>query len=137
MRPRIAHIALGSNLGDRAAWLDFAIGKLRAIDGLEVLAVTDAEATAPLGGLDQPDYLNAMVRVAFRGPTGELLAACHRIEEAAGRERADHWGSRTLDLDLVVAEDELCDRPELTLPHPGLRDRGFWARQLAELERHG
>jgi 2-amino-4-hydroxy-6-hydroxymethyldihydropteridine diphosphokinase len=135
--PRTAFIALGSNLGDREAWLALARRELEAIEGLRVVAVTPVEETAPLGGLSQPAYLNAMVRATFTGATTALLEACHAIEAMAGRERHDHWGSRTLDLDLVVVENELCDRPDLTLPHPGLRDRGFWVRQLAELERHG
>ncbi len=137
MTPRTAYIALGSNLGDRDAWLARAVRGLEAIEGLQVLAVTAAEETAPLGGLSQPTYLNAMVRATFTGDTAVLLDACHAIEASAGRDRHEHWGSRTLDLDLVVVAGELCDRPDLTLPHPGLRDRGFWARQLAELERHG
>lgn len=132
--PRRAWIALGSNLGDRSAQLAGAISQLGSLDGMAELIATEPVETAPLGGLDQPTYLNAMVRGEWSGTPEELLASCHRIESAAGRDREVHWGSRTLDLDLVRFDGALCDLPGLVLPHPGLRDREFWAEQLAELE---
>jgi 2-amino-4-hydroxy-6-hydroxymethyldihydropteridine diphosphokinase len=133
-RVRRGWIALGSNLGDRDQWLMHGLDALAAVPGLHIAARTGPQETAPLGGLDQPSYRNAMVRVEWAGTAAALLAACHAIEEGAGRDRRGHWGSRTLDLDLVRFDGELCDRPDLTLPHPGLRDRAFWAEQLAELE---
>jgi 2-amino-4-hydroxy-6-hydroxymethyldihydropteridine diphosphokinase len=90
--------------------------------------------TLPLGGLSQPPYRNMMLQVEWPGPPGALLAICQEIERTAGREREVHWGSRTLDIDLVRFDGVLRDGAELTLPHPGLRDRAFWASQLAELE---
>lgn len=130
-------IALGSNLGDRAGWLAMARRRLASLQGLRILAATEPVETAPLGGLDQPCYLNAMVLAAWDGEAAALLAACQQIEADAGRRRATRWDSRELDLDLVRCGAMLCDRPDLTLPHPGLRDREFWAQQVAELERHG
>ncbi|MGH7582471.1 MAG: 2-amino-4-hydroxy-6-hydroxymethyldihydropteridine diphosphokinase, partial [Gemmatimonadales bacterium] len=65
-----------------------------------------------------------------------VMAVLHDIERAAGRDRAERWSSRTLDLDLVRYDDLICDLPTLTLPHPGLRDREFWAREIALLEAH-
>lgn len=135
MAPR-AYIALGSNLGDRARTLATALERLGALQDGTLIAATAPLETAPLGGLDQPAYLNAMAAVAWRGEPDALLAACQRIEDAAGRQRRGHWASRELDLDLVRFGSTLCDRPGLVLPHPGLRDRTFWARQLAELESH-
>lgn len=132
--PRRAWIAIGSNLGDRGGLVAGAVSQLRSLDGMTALVATEPMETAPLGGLDQPVYLNAMVRGEWAGTPEELLASCHRIESAAGRDRSEHWGSRTLDLDLVRFDGALCDRPGLTLPHPGLRDRPFWAAQLATLE---
>ena len=129
-----AWIALGSNLGDRDAWLAGGVTALQAVDGLRVEATTAAMETAPLGGLAQPPYRNMMVRVDWLGTPQALLAVCHGIEDAAGRDREVHWGSRTLDLDLVRFDGALCDGADLTLPHPGLRDRPFWMTQLAELE---
>lgn len=131
-----AFVALGSNLGDRAAWLRHGHDALAALDNAEIVAMTTPEETAPLGGLEQPTYLNAMLRIRWRGGAAALLAACHQVERSAGRDRRAHWQSRTLDLDLVRFGTELCDRPDLRLPHPGLRDREFWSRQLATLEHH-
>lgn len=134
IRPRTAFVALGSNLGDRAAHLAQAVAELGAVPGIQVERATAAEETVPLGGLEQPGYLNAMVRIRTTLSPEALLAACHAIERGAGRERPAPWASRTLDLDLVAMEGVLCDRPDLTVPHPGLRDRAFWARELAELD---
>ncbi len=132
-----AYVALGSNLGDRSGYLARARDRLGALEGVELLDVTPAEETPPLGGLAQPPYLNQMARLRTTLPALALLAACHEIERSAGRERRERWASRTLDLDLVRYGDLSCDTPALTLPHPGLRDRTFWMRELALLEDHG
>ncbi|HEY3935244.1 MAG TPA: 2-amino-4-hydroxy-6-hydroxymethyldihydropteridine diphosphokinase [Gemmatimonadales bacterium] len=131
-----AFVALGSNLGDRRTYLAIAREELAALPGTRVVATTTIEETAPLAGLEQPAYFNQMVSLETRLPANDLLAECHRIERGAGRERGERWTSRTLDLDLVRYGGLLCDLPALTIPHPGLRDRGFWAREIAELEAH-
>lgn len=137
MSPVRAYIALGGNLGDRQAHLAFGRSRLAALPGTRVLGGSAIEETAPLNGLDQPDYLNQMVALDTDLAPRELLEACHRIEADAGRVRAERWASRTLDLDLVAYDDVAVVEPELTLPHPGLRDREFWQRELAELRRMG
>ncbi len=132
-----AYIALGSNLGDRAA--NLAIG-CRFLAGVRELAIAGATAvleTQPLGGIVQPPYLNQMLAVDTTLTPNALLATCQAAERSAGRERDTRWCSRTLDLDLVRYGDLMCDLPDLILPHPGLRDRSFWATELAELESHG
>ncbi len=134
MTDTVAYLALGSNLGDRHEHLARARRELAALPGARLTAVTDPVETAPLGGLSQPHYLNAMARLRWPGTAAELLAACHAIEQAAGRERRTRWAARTLDIDLVRFGSLLCDLPELVVPHPGLRDRTFWAEQLARLE---
>jgi 2-amino-4-hydroxy-6-hydroxymethyldihydropteridine diphosphokinase len=131
-----AWIAIGSNLGDRSGYLAAARRSLVATPGVHQVIAGMAEETAPLGGLEQPMYLNQMLLLETSLDPRALLDRCHAIEREAGRERAAKWGSRTLDLDLVRHGDTLCDRPDLTLPHPGLRDRTFWAREIAELETH-
>ncbi len=136
-RARRAWIALGSNLGDRHKAIADASTRLAALPGLRVVAETSPIETAPLGGKAQPDYLNAMMLVDWRGSTMELLTACQEIEHAGGRKREGHWASRVIDLDLVCVAGELCDLPGLTLPHPGLRDRSFWATSIAELDTNG
>jgi 2-amino-4-hydroxy-6-hydroxymethyldihydropteridine diphosphokinase len=129
-----AWIALGSNLGNRDDWLTRGVTSLAAVATLQITARAGPIDTLPLGGLSQPPYRNMMLQVEWSGTPGALLAECQEIERMAGRERDVHWGSRTLDIDLVRFDGVLCDGAELTLPHPGLRDRAFWASQLAELE---
>ncbi len=124
---------MGSNLGDREGFLALARRRLGELPGTELLAASRIEETAPLGGRSQPSYLNQMVAVRTGLSPRELLAACQGIEREAGRERREQWASRTLDLDLVRYDDVVVDDPDFILPHPGLRDRDFWQRELAEL----
>ena len=132
-----AWIAAGSNLGDRHANLAAARAELAGTQGILLIAATDPENTSPLGGLDQPMYLNQMLMIETAIGPSALLDVCQAIERAAGRDRVSRWCSRTLDLDVVRYDDLLCDLPDLSLPHPGLRDRLFWAREIAHLETHG
>jgi 2-amino-4-hydroxy-6-hydroxymethyldihydropteridine diphosphokinase len=131
-----AVIALGGNLGDRQEHLRAARAAIAALPGTRLLAATRVEETAPLGGRDQPPYLNQMLLVETRLAPGELLHALQAIEAANGRERAGHWSSRTLDLDIVRYGDVTLATADLTLPHPGVATRDFWQRELAELAPH-
>ncbi|MES2305946.1 MAG: 2-amino-4-hydroxy-6-hydroxymethyldihydropteridine diphosphokinase [Gemmatimonadota bacterium] len=132
-----ACVALGSNLGDRAAALALACVRLAQLPGTTLVAASEVEETTPLGGLPQPSYLNQMVLLDTTCSAAAVLEGCHAIEREAGRTRDTPWCSRTLDLDLVYFGDLSCDLPDLVLPHPGLRDRNFWARQIAVVEAHG
>jgi dihydroneopterin aldolase / 2-amino-4-hydroxy-6-hydroxymethyldihydropteridine diphosphokinase len=124
-------LALGANLGNRAETLRAAVRELDATPGLRVRAVSAPVETDPVGGPDQPDYLNAVVVARTTLPPAELLAACHRVEADHGRERVVRWGARTLDVDLVAygepetAGEVRSDAPELTLPHPRAHERAF------------
>ena len=129
----IAYIALGSNLGDRRAYLERARDAIAAIPECRVVAASAVEETAPLGGLAQPPYLNQMVAVETTLTPADLLARLQRIENDAGRLRSARWESRTLDLDIVLFDDRVVDSGDLVIPHPGLADRVFWQRELAEL----
>ena len=129
----IAYIALGSNLGDRHAYLARARDAIDALPECRVVAASAVEETAPLGGLAQPPYLNQMLAVQTTLDPATLLARLHRIEADAGRLRSNRWDSRTLDLDIVLFDDRVVHTAELTLPHPGLLQRDFWQRELAEL----
>lgn len=133
----IAYIALGSNLGDRRAYLDGARDAIAAIPGCRVVGATHVEETEPLGGLAQPAYLNQMIAVETTLEPAALLAHLQRIESASGRMRATRWDSRTLDLDIVQFGDRTIDTAELTVPHPGLATRDFWQREVAELNALG
>lgn len=118
-----AALALGSNLGDRAGNLQ------RAVDGIAqataVVAVSAVYETAPVGGPDQPDYLNAVVVVETDLGARRLLELAHRLEREAGRVRIERWGPRTLDVDVLAYGGEHSDDPELTLPHPRAHERAF------------
>ena len=116
-------IALGSNLGDRKETLDSAVGALKQI--ITVTKVSSYIETDPVGGPEQPDYLNAvLIGESDLEPT-DLFLKMQAIELAAGRERLERWGARTLDLDLIVAGDLVMDTELLTLPHPRAHERRF------------
>lgn len=129
----VVYVALGSNLGDRHAALAAARDAIAATPGCELLAVTAVEETAPIGPADQPPYLNQMARVRTTLSPAALLDRLQEIERAAGRVRAERWGPRTLDLDVVLIEGRTVDTDRLTVPHPELARRDFWQRELAEL----
>ena len=131
-----AFVALGSNLGDRWAYLALARERLSGLPDTTLYAKSSVEETDPIGPQSQGRYLNQMLllRTELSPPT--LLRACHEIEREAGRTRRERWGPRTLDLDLVRYGDLTTNLPDLVLPHPELPNREFWQREVAELEAH-
>jgi len=131
-----AFVALGSNLGDRAAHLAAARDALAALPGTTLVAATAVEETAPLGGLEQPPYLNQMVLLRTTLGPHDLLRHLQAVEAARGRTRRERWASRTLDLDIVRYGELALDDDRLTLPHPGLATRDFWRRELEALAPH-
>jgi 2-amino-4-hydroxy-6-hydroxymethyldihydropteridine diphosphokinase len=126
-------VALGSNLGDRAAHLQAAREALGALPGTRLLAASAIEETAPLGGMDQPPYLNQMVLLETDLEPGALLQTLQTIERREGRQRTERWGARTLDLDIVRFGHRQVNESDLIIPHPELPNRDFWRRELAEL----
>lgn len=128
----VAYLLLGSNLGDRAAYLRRAAQALAAGAG-EVVAASALYETAAWGVEDQPAFLNQAlaVRTTLAAPT--LLAACLATEQQAGRERRQRWGSRTLDVDILLYGPEIIATPTLTVPHPALPARRFALVPLAEI----
>ena len=128
----IAYVALGSNLGDRERHLRVARDAIARLPRTTVLAESDVEETPPLGP-PQPHYLNQMIAVETELSPQDLLQALLAIERENGRERREKWGPRTLDLDIVKYERQTVDDESLQVPHPGLRDRDFWQRELAAL----
>lgn len=115
-------LGLGSNLGDRAARLEFAVGRLGQI--AEVIALSSVYETAPIGP-PQPHFLNAAVRLSTPDSATQLLARTLEIERLAGRERRERWGPRTLDIDLLWIRGRCVDEVALTIPHPRLHERPF------------
>ena len=131
-----AFLALGSNLGDRAGHLRAARAAIDALPETRIVAASSVEETAPLGGMAQPPYLNQMLLVETGLDPRALLEACQAVEREAGRVRGVRWGARTLDVDIVRYGDRTIAEPGLVIPHPGVADRDFWRRELAELEPH-
>lgn len=131
----IAYIALGSNLGDRQAYLAQARAALAALPGSRILAASSVEETAPVGGVPQGPFLNQMLALETELSPRALLDALHEIERAAGRVRDVRWGPRTLDLDIVMFDAQTVDEPDLKVPHAELGARDFWQRELAEVKR--
>lgn len=127
---RRAVVALGANLGDPAAALAAATRALGALPGTRLLATSGVYRTAPVGGPEQEDFLNAVVVLETTMGPPDLLAAGHRIEAEWGRTRQVRWGPRTLDIDLITVDDGrgvpvVVDGDELTLPHPRAGERAF------------
>jgi 2-amino-4-hydroxy-6-hydroxymethyldihydropteridine diphosphokinase len=129
---RRAFIGLGSNLGDRRAHLRAAIEGLEAAG--DVVAVSPLYETAPVGGpAGQDDYLNVVVELRTADTPRALLERAQALEAAAHRERAERWGPRTLDADVLWVEGEEVDEADLTVPHPRLWERRFVTAPLADL----
>lgn len=120
-----AHLALGSNLGDRRANLASALAALAATPGIRVTAVSPVFETAPVGPPGQDDYLNAVAVLETDLLPHALLDTCLAIERAHGRVRSERWGPRTLDLDLLTHGATQLHDDRLTLPHPRMAERAF------------
>ena len=127
-----AVIALGANIGDPQEQMDLAVALLR--EAIDVKVVSSFYRTAPVGGPEQPDYLNAVCIAESELPAAELLALLHGIEKTLGRERLVHWGPRTIDLDLIQYGTILSYADELQLPHPRAHERRFVLEPWAEIE---
>lgn len=123
----MSHVAfsLGTNIGDRVAHLDYAINRLRSTYGMSKISASLFYETAPVGGPEQDNYLNAVVTAESDLSPRELLDLCHDIEAGRDRTREVRWGPRTLDVDLLVAGDFVSDDSDLTIPHPRAHVRGF------------
>lgn len=129
----IAYVALGSNLGDRERFLEMARDEIARLPDTRVVSASRVEETAPIGPEGQGPYLNQMLAVETRLSPLDLLDALQAIERRAGRVRGERWGARTLDLDIVAFDHQTVAEPRLVVPHPALRDREFWRRELDEL----
>ncbi|MBT2557132.1 2-amino-4-hydroxy-6-hydroxymethyldihydropteridine diphosphokinase [Hymenobacter sp. ISL-91] len=127
-----AYLLLGSNLGNRAATLQAAVAELGRMAG-SVTAASGLYETAAWGLTEQPAFLNQALEVQTSLSPAQLLAACLAAEQRAGRQRLVRWGSRTLDVDILLYDDLVLDTPALQLPHPRLPERRFALLPLAEI----
>src|SRR6187200_3653162 len=113
-----AFVGIGSNLGDRETHLRSAIDLLAAEDGIEIVAVSRLRETEPVGPVEQGPFLNGAVQVTTDLTPQQLLERLLAIEQRLGRVRAERFGPRTIDLDLLVYGDEVVEEAGLTVPHP-------------------
>ena len=128
-----AYIALGSNMGDRKAYLDQAVKELDDRADSRVEKVSGFIETPPYGVTDQADFLNGCLKLKTLLYPGELLEELGRIEKDAGRERIIHWGPRTLDLDIIFYDDLVWEEDELCIPHVEMHKRRFVLEPLSEI----
>ncbi len=129
-----AYIALGSNLNDPEQQVLTAIDLIHALPGCMVIKRSSLHLTSPVGYLDQPDFINAVIQIKTLLPPLALLHALQRIELAQGRIRTLKNGPRTIDLDLILYEGIEMNTEELTLPHPRMHEREFVMKPLKEIE---
>lgn len=132
-----AYLGIGANLGDRAETLRLAVAKLDDHKQIAVEAVSSVYETGPVGVLDQPDFLNAVVQVETTLTAQGLLEVLLETELFFGRKRLKKWGPRILDLDVLLFGDAVIDEPGLTVPHPYLHVRGFVLYPLCDLISEG
>ncbi len=130
----IAYVALGSNLDDPIGQLQQAQLELANLPACELLATSSLYASKPMGPQDQPDYVNAVVKLATELQPIALLDALQQLENEHQRVRQRRWGPRTLDLDIVLYNQQRIDQPRLQVPHIGMHERNFVLYPLAELD---
>jgi 2-amino-4-hydroxy-6-hydroxymethyldihydropteridine diphosphokinase len=130
--PEQAYLALGSNLGDRLATLQRAVDLLDARPGIDVVRSSRVYETEPVGP-PQPPYLNAVIEVRTELEPRELLKECLAIENELGRVRAERWGPRTIDIDVLTFGAREISEPDLVVPHPRMHERAFVLIPLSDL----
>jgi 2-amino-4-hydroxy-6-hydroxymethyldihydropteridine diphosphokinase len=128
-----AYIGLGSNLDDPVRNINSARQAIAESSDIEEIAFSPLYSSLPVGPQDQPDYVNAVMRIKTRLPALELLKQLQGIENAHGRVRSVRWGARTLDLDVLLYDQQSIDLPDLIVPHPEMPNRAFVLYPLADV----
>jgi 2-amino-4-hydroxy-6-hydroxymethyldihydropteridine diphosphokinase len=131
--PHTAYLGLGSNVGDREEYIEQAIFLLSKTPGLKVIKKSASYETEPEGNTDQPQFLNAAVEVQTTLDPYRLLSVVQETENALGRERDVEWGPRTIDLDILLYDDQIISDDKLQIPHPLLHERLFVLKPLSEI----
>lgn len=129
----VVYLSIGSNIGDRKRYIDFAVGEIDKHKLCRVRKVSSYIETEPVGGVEQEDFLNACVELETMLPPYELLAFLNKIENDAGRKREIHWGPRTLDIDIVLFGNMEIAEEKLTIPHREMHKRRFVLQPLCEI----
>jgi 2-amino-4-hydroxy-6-hydroxymethyldihydropteridine diphosphokinase len=130
----MVYVGLGSNLNDPHGQLAAGMNELAELPGTQVEARSSLYESEPMGPSDQPDYVNAVVRLRTALSPEALLDGLQAIEQGHGRQRTRRWGARTLDLDILLYGERQIAGPRLRVPHPGIARRNFVLHPLAELD---
>jgi len=128
-----SYIALGSNLERPEQQLKKAIIALQSLPESCLLKVSSLYGSSPMGPQDQPDYINAVVKIETALEPLALLDQLQALEAVFGRVKGERWGARVLDLDLLLYGDQVIDHPRLQVPHIGISERAFVLLPLSEL----
>jgi 2-amino-4-hydroxy-6-hydroxymethyldihydropteridine diphosphokinase len=128
-----ATLGLGSNLGDRLANLRLAVELVEEQPEIRVIRSSRVYETEPVGP-PQPDFLNAVVQIETTLAPRALLEACRTVEDGMGRVRAERWGARVIDVDVLTYGRDVIDEPGLVIPHPRMHERAFVMVPLLELD---
>lgn len=128
-----AYIAFGSNMGDKEQYIREGIEEIRKSIYFRNLKTSDLYYSMPYGGVEQDDFVNGVLEVETMLEAEELLEFLHDVEHMANRERIQHWGPRTLDLDIILFDDEVIDQKDLVIPHKDMKNRDFVLVPLAQL----
>ena len=129
------YIGLGGNLGDAAHTIQSGVQALKNLPDSQFVGLSNLYQSKPMGPQDQPDYINAVAHLQTNLAPLQLLDALQAIEAEHGRVRGDeHWGARTLDLDILLFGQQTIDLPRLSVPHPGMREREFVLYPLYDLQ---
>lgn len=128
----IAYLSIGSNQGDRYDFLKKATLELKN-SGIEILCCSSVYETIPVGYVEQPDFLNAVLKVRLDYSPQQLLDIIHDIEKNLGRKRDKRWGPRTIDIDILLYDDLQVFDDDLIIPHPEMLNRAFVLKPLSEI----
>ena len=129
-----AYVGLGSNLQGPVKQLERTFEELNAIPVTRLIKQSSLYRSEPFGGVEQPDFVNAVAALLTQLSAQDILRELQRIENERGRERGDvRWGPRILDLDLLVYSDQVIDESDLSVPHPGISERNFVLLPLGEI----
>lgn len=129
----IAYLCLGSNLNNPIEQVKMAIKEIENIPKIEILNISSLYKTPPIGP-EQPDFINVAIKIATTLSADDLLTKTQAIEQAHHRQRIIHWGPRTLDIDLILFDQESINTDRLTVPHPYMHERAFVLVPLLEIE---
>ncbi|MBR1816602.1 MAG: 2-amino-4-hydroxy-6-hydroxymethyldihydropteridine diphosphokinase [Lachnospiraceae bacterium] len=132
-RKNIAYLGIGSNMGDKEGYLDYAVDQLNKDEYIRVNKISSYIETEPYGDVEQENFLNACLEIETLYSPTELLSVINDIEQSAGRKRIIHWGPRTLDIDILLYNKDIIMEENLKIPHADMTNREFVLEPLCEI----